>query len=306
MRSLPGRLADAWRQRRWRADLAAMAAFEGLAPITVITGGSEGIGLALAQRFAAAGDDIMLVARGEDRLRQAARAISEQFRVRAVPIALDITAPDAAGRLDGALAAAGAYADVLVNCAGAGVAGTFAKTPLPLLTRLADLNITALTVLTRHFLPGMCVRGRGGILNVASLGAFAPGPYQAAYYASKAYVVSLTEALAAESAGLGVRVSVLCPGPVATAFHRRMEGESGWYLKVLPVATPAAIARAAYRRFRLGQVVIIPGLVAPALMLAMRLMPHRLTLPIIGQLLKPRGEQARHVRDQSRGRDETG
>ena len=134
----------------------------------------------------------------------------------------------------------------------------------------------------------MRARGRGGILNLASLGGYAPGPYQAAYYASKAYVMSLSEALAAETAGEGVRVCVLAPGPVATPFHERMQGESGLYLRLLPVSNPDSVARAGYLAFALGWRVVVPGLVAPILALAMRLTPHRILVPIVGWLLKPR------------------
>ena len=108
---------------------------------------------------------------------------------------------------------------------------------------LVDLNVRALTRLTRHFLPGMRQRGRGGILNVASLGGYAPGPNQAAYYASKAYVLSLTEAIAAETAGEGVRVCALAPGPVDTAFHARMGAENAFYRYLVPPAS-ARLGRA--------------------------------------------------------------
>ena len=118
--------------------------------------------------------------------------------------------------------------------------------------RLLDLNVRALTALTRHFLDGMRVRGRGGILNVASLGGYTPGPYQAAYYASKAYVLSLTEAMAAETAGEGVRVCALAPGPVDTGFHARMGAEGAFYRYLLPPASAEAVARAGYRGFALG------------------------------------------------------
>ena len=136
----------------------------------------------------------------------------------------------------------------------------------------------------------MRARGRGGILNLASLGGYAPGPYQAAYYASKAYVISLSEALAAETAGDGVRVCVLAPGPVATPFHRahaaaRAASISGCCRS----PTPDSVARAGYLAFALGWRVVVPGVVAPILALAMRLTPHRILIPIVGWLLKPRG-----------------
>lgn len=280
-------LVTSWRRRNWRADPDKLRAFDGLLPITIVTGGSDGIGFALADRFAAAGDDILLVARDEARLAAAIASLKSRRPARISSISLDITAPDAIARLDAHLASIGAHCHTLVNSAGIGLAGDFATHDPATLARLIDLNIKSLTALTRHHLPGMLGRGDGGVLNVASLGGFAPGPYQAAYYASKAYVISLTEALAHECAGQGVRLSVLCPGPVRTQFHTRMAGDTGLYLRLLPVATPEAVARTAYRRYRLGQRVIIPGIVSTLMLPALRVLPHRVLLPLIATLLKP-------------------
>jgi uncharacterized protein len=260
--------------------------------MTVITGATGGIGAALARQFARGRHDLLLIARNSETLEAAAAAIRAGSKVEVAALALDITAPDAIARIEAALAAYGAYADVLVNSAGIGLAGPFLEQSPEELDQLVDLNMRALTALTRHFLTGMRSRGRGGILNLASLGGYAPGPYQAAYYASKAYVISLSEALAAETAGEGVRVCVLAPGPVATPFHERMRGESGLYLRLLPVSSPDSVARAGYLAFALGWRVVVPGLIAPVLALAMRLTPHRLVVPIVGWLLKPRATGA--------------
>ena len=281
-------LLQAWRRRWWRADPVALAAFEGLKPMTVVTGGSEGIGFELARRFAAAGSDVMLVARRAEVLEQAAAQIRIESKVAAVVLPLDITLPDSVAKIEAALAAVGAYADVLVNNAGIGLSGPFhAHAPEDVL-RLLDVNVRALTQLTHHFLPGMRTRGRGGILNVASLGGYAPGPNQAAYYASKAYVLSLTEAIAAETAGEGVRVCALAPGPVNTRFHARMGAEGALYRAFVPPASSQSVARAGHRGFLLGLRVTIPGLVNPFLALAMRVLPHRIVIPIIGLLLRPK------------------
>ena len=290
MAGLTEKLVTAWRQRWWRPDAAALAAYAGLRPMTVITGATGGIGAALARQFARGGHDLLLIARNPEVLEETAAAIraGTGSQVEAATLALDITAADAIARIEAALAQHGAYADVLVNSAGIGLAGPLIEQSPDELDQLVDLNIRVLTALTRHFLPGMRARGRGGILNLASLGGYAPGPYQAAYYASKAYVISLSEALAAETAGEGVRVCVLAPGPVATAFHERMRGESGLYLRLLPVARPDSVARAGYLAFALGWRVVVPGLVAPILALAMRLTPHRILVAIVGWLLKPR------------------
>ena len=164
-------------------------------------------------------------------------------------------APDAIPAIEAALAAQRAYADVLVNSAGMGLAGPFhAQRAGRDVLQLLDLNVRALTALTRHFLAGMRVRGRGGILNLASLGGYAPGPNQAVYYASKAYVLSLTEAIAAETAGEGVRDTRRWrPGPVNTRFHARMGAEHAPSTAIwLPPPPPRRVARAGYSGLRAG------------------------------------------------------
>jgi short-subunit dehydrogenase len=296
MAGLTEKIASAWRRRWWQPDAAALAAYEGLRPRTVVTGASGGIGLALARQFARGRHDLLLIARNPEALEAAAATIRADGKVEVAALALDITAPDAIARIEATLAQHGAYADVLVNSAGIGLAGPFLEQSPEELDQLVDLNVRALTALTRHFLAGMRARGRGGILNLASAGGYAPGPYQAAYYASKAYVISLSEAVAAETAGEGVRICVLAPGPVATPFHERMRGESGLYLQLLPVSNPDSVARAGYLAFALGWRVVVPGLVAPVLALAMRLTPHRILVPIVGWLLKPRGTDGQHAR----------
>jgi short-subunit dehydrogenase len=283
-------LVLAWRRRWWRRDPAALAAFEGLRPVTIVTGGSEGIGFELARRFAAAGNDVMLVARRLEPLEQAAAQIRAESKADISVLSLDVTAPDAVAKIEAALASHGAYADVLVNNAGIGLAGPFHAHAAADVLRLVDVNVRALTHLTHHFLPGMRVRGRGGILNLASIGGFAPGPNQAAYYASKAYVLSLTEAIAAETAGEGVRVCALAPGPVNTRWHEKAGAQRAFYRSFVPPASARSVAWAGYLGFVLGLRVTIPGLVNPFMALAMRIMPHRIVIPIIGVLLRPRGK----------------
>jgi short-subunit dehydrogenase len=266
--------------------------------MTVVTGASEGIGYALACRFAAAGSDLILVARRPQLLNEAAERIRAQYKVEAVPVPADVAQPETIAAIETALAAHRAYADVLVNSAGMGLAGAFLSHPPEAVLRLLDLNVRALTELMRHFLPGMRVRGRGGVLNLASLGGYAPGPYQAVYYASKAYVISLSEAVAAETAGEGVRVSALAPGPVNTGFHRNMGSERAFYRYLVVPASAESVAAAGYRGFGFGWRVIVPGILNPFLALAMRVMPHRILIPIIGWLLKPREAQGSDARGQ--------
>ncbi|HEX6002096.1 MAG TPA: SDR family NAD(P)-dependent oxidoreductase [Hyphomicrobiaceae bacterium] len=278
---------EAWRRRRWQPDPAALATYAGLRPMVLVTGGSEGIGYALACRFAAAGNAVMLIARRREPLEQAAAAIRAGFKVEAIALAVDVTAADAVARIDHALAEHGAYADVLVNSAGIGLAGAFHAQDPEALMRLVDLNVRALTALTRHYVGGMRIRGRGGVLNVASLGGFTPGPNQAVYYASKAYVISLTEAIAAETAGEGIRVCALAPGPVRTQWHDRAGAGAAFYRYLLP-ASAASVAREGYRGYWLGLRVVVPGLLSPILALFLRVLPHRITTPFLRWLLKPR------------------
>ena len=283
------RLADIWLNRSPRDLVAVQAARDavaGLTPAVVVTGGSRGIGAALAKRFATAGHRVVVVARGEEQLAKAAAAIEHATATQVTTLSLDLTAPDMLARLDRDLAASGCYLDVLVNSAGVGLSGPFAAHDPAGIDELLALNITALTQLTRHALPGMLARRRGGILNVASLGAYIPGPGQAAYYASKSYVLSLTEALAAEASGRGVRICALVPGPADTEFHAKMHAEQAMYRKIFPSLSADRVARAGYRGFTLGQRVVAPGLVARISLTALKLLPHPISVPLIAWLLK--------------------
>jgi uncharacterized protein len=259
------------------------------APAVLITGGSEGIGLALAQQF---GRDprrrLILVARRPDPLAKAAAAIAQRYGTVPLVLTLDITAPEAIGAIEQLLASHGLHLDVLVNNAGIGLSGPFADAAPADIDRLAALNIAALTRLTRHFLPAMLARGTGGVLNVASLGGLAPGPFQAVYYASKAYVISLTRAIRAECKGQGVRIAVVVPGPVETRFHSLMNAETAYYRRFMRSPSAEFVARVAYRGFRWGRTTIVPGIGWTTLSLAMKLSPLPMVVPVVRWLLRPR------------------
>jgi short-subunit dehydrogenase len=258
-----------------------------LKPFTIITGGSEGIGHAIAQRFAAQQHNLLLIARSESKLSAAAAELRKASGAQVHILSLDITASGAPSEIDAALAKAGGYAHILVNNAGIGLSGAFVEHRREEVERLLDINVKALTVLTHHVLPGMRQRHSGGVINLASLGGYAPGPRQAAYYASKAYVLSFTEAVAAEVAADGVRVCAVAPGPVNTAFHERMGAEGAWYRRLVPPLRPETVAWWTDRGFRLGLRVIVPGLINMLMSLALRLVPHRILVPIVGWLLRP-------------------
>ena len=286
------RLPDLWIARYAKPQPDALEAVAHLKPVTVVTGGSRGIGLALARRFAQARYDVALVARNAGPLEEAAAAVARDFPVKTYAIPLDVTQADAPRTLEAQLAARGLYLDVLVNNAGVGLSGPFQTHPEEDVLRLLDLNVAALTRLMHHALPGMLARARGGVLNVASLGGLAPGPYQAAYYASKTYVISLTEAVGYETAGAGVRLAVLAPGPVDTGFHAAMGAEHSFYRHLIFPLSPESAARAAYRGYVLGGHLIVPGLMNKVLAVALRILPHTALLPLIGWLLRPREERS--------------
>ena len=260
-----------------------------LRPAVVVTGASEGIGLAVAHRFAAGtGCAVVMIARRAEPLEAAAREVAARNAVAAIPLALDVTDADAADRIARTLAENNLFADILINNAGIGLGGDFTSHGESEIARLIDLNVRALSLLTRRFLPAMQRRRSGGIVNIASLGGFAPGPYQAAYYASKAYVVSFTRALAHETGGSGVHVCVVTPGPVETAFHARMGANHAVYRYLMPAKSADAVARATWRGWRIGLRVIQPGIFTPVLSILMRVTPWLLLVPIVGWLLRQR------------------
>jgi short-subunit dehydrogenase len=281
------RLESRW-MRRYSGPPRTLAADAGRQPAAVITGASEGIGRALADEFAKAGHRLLLVARHRERLEQAAAALRRDFGVEVHVAAIDLAEPGAAARLDEALSEAGLYADYLVNNAGIGLGGAFAEQDAGRLVQLMDLNVRAVTELTRRHLPDMLARARGGVLNIASLGGLLPGPYQAAYYASKAYVVSLTEALAYENAGRGVRICAATPGPVATRFHEKMGAAGANYLKLQSVLNPASAARVIYSGFMGRRTLVAPGVLATFNLGVVSFIPHVILVPFIGWFLKQR------------------
>ena len=287
-------LLDRWSRRYVRRD--ATREVPATLPATVVTGASEGIGLAIAKRFAAGGDRVVLIGRRAPELRAAADAIKQEFGVDAVALAIDINGRDAAERIEAELRDRGLHADVFVNNAGFGLSGPFSAEPEADIDALVSCNVAALTRLSRHFLPGMLGRQRGGLINIGSLAGFTPGPYQAAYYASKAYVLSLTRAIAYETRGRGVRVMLVAPGPIETAFHARMNAESAFY-RLMPAPAPQAVAAATHLGFRWHRRIVTPGLFATALSLVVRLTPSRLAMPVTAVLLYPWGTARKPTRN---------
>jgi short-subunit dehydrogenase len=249
----------------------------------LITGASSGIGLELARLFAGDGADLVLVARSEDKLRELAGELTAEHGIAAQVLAADLTRPDSAGEIAEALARQGVQVDVLVNNAGFGAHGQVAGIGVQRQLDVIEVNVAALTRLTALFLPGMLERGHGAVLNVASTAAFQPGPNQAVYCATKAYVLSFTEALAEEVRGSGVRVSCLAPGATETQFAAQA-GMTGTLAFRMGAMTPGPVARAGHDGLRRGKALVIPGLLNRAMALSVRLAPRALVTRIAGRM----------------------
>lgn len=252
----------------------------------LITGASSGIGLYLARLFAAAGDDVVLVARSVDKLQALADEMQRAHDGRQTVIGADLTKPDAPEVLYRELLGKGITVDVLVNNAGFGAQGEFAEVPIERQLEIVQVNVMALTALARLFLPGMLARRSGGILNVASTAAFLAGPYMAVYYATKAYVLSLSEALHEEARPYGVKVSCLCPGPTKTGFAEAAGMGDSKLFKSAITMTAEAVARAGYEGFQLGKTLIIPGVINNIGVFAGRFSPRFVPRKIVGMLTK--------------------
>ncbi len=247
----------------------------------LITGASSGFGVEFAKLFARDGYDLVLVARSEDKLNALAAGLRQRHEITVTVLARDLTDPTAPGVIRAALDAAGIQVDALVNNAGFATYGPFAEISADADLDLLKVNVVALTALTKAFLPGMLVRRRGGILNVASTAAFQPGPLMAAYYASKAYVLFLSDAIGEEVRGSGVTVTALCPGPSRTGFQQRAAMEESKLVSGRQIMDAATVARVGYRAFQAGQAVVIPGLQNRIMALAPRFTPRALTARLV-------------------------
>jgi short-subunit dehydrogenase len=225
----------------------------------LVTGASGGIGEELARLFAADGHSLVLVARSADKLARLAEELETKHGVSARVVAADLARPESPGEIFEELRGAGVSVDALVNNAGFGSYGLFAETDLRQELGMLQVNVVALTHLTKLFLPAMLARRRGYVMNVASTAAFQPGPLMAVYYASKAYVLSFSEALSNECGGTGVRVSALCPGPTETGFVAAAGmGDSKLFDRA--VMDARTVAEDGYRGLLAGKAVVIPGL----------------------------------------------
>ncbi len=254
----------------------------------LVTGASSGIGADLAECFARGGYDLILTARSLPALEQVAARLAREHGVAATPIACDLAEVGGARKLAQAITASGLQADVLVNNAGYGQAGPFTASDLETQVGMIDLNVRALVELTHLFWDGMRERQRGGVLNVASTAAFQPGPFMAVYYASKAFVLSFSEALWEEARGTGVKVSCLCPGPTLSGFRARAGTDKTKLAAAAPQVPSMPVAEAGYRAFQDDQRVVVTGTRNKLVARLVPLLPRRTVLRAVRELQSPR------------------
>ena len=248
--------------------------------VTLITGASAGIGAELARIFASKGHRVALVARREERLTQLASEITPGGGAAPIIIACDLSQPDAGDKIEAALAAASVEVEYVVNNAGFGLFGYAVKRDRAEQLNMLAVNIRALTDLSLRF-SDQLIRNKGGILNLGSIAGFLPGPGMAVYYASKAYVLSFTEALRGELAPHGVRVTVVCPGPVPSEFQSRAGFRPGFDSMVLNVS-PAEVARQGYQGLMANKRAVLPGIGIKMVPFMLRFFPRSFILAAVG------------------------
>lgn len=283
---LVGVIFAPWQRRHVkRAELTAAET----KPLTLLTGATGGIGEVTAQRLARAGHNLLLTGRDEARLLALAEEVRGMSDGSIMTLALDLGEPDAAALIDEVLAAGGFHVEVLINNAGLAERNSFLGSDPALIGRVMDINIRVLTEMMRHYLPLMVSRGSGAVVNISSIGGLAPGPYQAVYYASKAYVTSLTEAVAHEVRGKGVYVGAVLPGPTKSAFHEKANGLGSYYLTLFGQMRADRVALT-IERLLLSRhwPVVTPGPFYTIVGFFMRVIPGSLLTPLMGFLYKQR------------------
>lgn len=252
----------------------------------LITGASSGIGKALAEQFAKDGYHLVLVARNIAQLQLLADDLQRRHSILATAVAADLETNDGATRLHNEIKARKITLNVLVNNAGYGLFGEFKDTALSTEQAMMQLNMNAVVSLTKLFLPDLLAT-RGKLLNTASTAAFQPGPYMAVYYATKAFVLSFSEAIAAELESTGVTVTALCPGPTASGFQDKADMHDSALVKNKKLPTSEEVAAAGYRAMQRGQRVYIHGTMNWLMAQSIRFTPRNMVTALVKQLSKP-------------------
>ena len=253
----------------------------------LVTGASAGIGVDLAECFAKDGYNVILAARTENALREVAERLAKTYKVTATAIAIDLGAIGGGAKLAEAIKGKGLSVDVLVNNAGFGKAGAFDGSDVAVQLGMIDLNDRALVELTHIYWPSMMANKRGGVLNVASTAAFQPGPLMAIYYASKAFVLSFSEALWEEARGTGVKVSCLCPGPTVSKFRERAGTGATRLSQAGTPMSSMSVARLGYSAWQRNKRVEITGLRNRFLARLGPFLPRTTLLRIVRNLQSP-------------------
>ncbi len=253
-------------------------------PVALITGASMGLGAEFARLFASEGYDLILTARSGDRLEALKKEIEGLYGIRARVVVQDLADPRAPIAIYDEVRASQLEIDVLVNNAGFGMYGLFHQSDLQTELDMIQVNITALVHLTKLFVRDMVSRRRGRILNVASTAGFQPGPLQSVYYASKAFVLSFTEAIGNELRGTGVTATAQCPGPTPTEFQKRANVGRVRGLRLMMRVNPDVVVRAGYRGMMKGKPVVVPGALNNTHVFLLRLFPRRAVTAVVRRI----------------------
>jgi uncharacterized protein len=256
--------------------------------IALITGASSGIGYDLCPLFAADKYDLVIVARNKSKLEEIAIQLTKQYQINVIPIVMDLSATDSADMLYAEIEKQSLEIKVLANNAGFGLLGEFATADYQRINEMMSLNMITLTKLTRLLVPEMLGRGSGKILNVASTAGFQPGPLMAVYYASKAYVLSFSEALANEIKGSGVTVTTLCPGPTETLFQEVAGANKTLLFSKANMMSSPEVALAGYRGMLKGKRLVIPGFRNKLLVVLVKFLPRSWVLMFVRKIQEKR------------------
>ena len=248
----------------------------------LITGASSGIGLELAKCFAADKSDLILVARNTEALEKIAEELRREYKIKVNVLTADLSLSETPEQIFTELKGRGLTVDVLVNNAGFGLHGEFAELPLARQLEMIQVNVASLVALTGQFLPGMIKRQRGGVLNVGSVAGFIPGPHMAVYYATKAFVMSFSEALHEELRSTRITVTDLCPGPTETNFsqvarsHRTRKSQA-------KKMSAQMVAEIGYQNFRQAKCFSVPGWSNKLLAIAPKFLPRAIIRRLVGK-----------------------
>ena len=253
-------------------------------PVALVTGASMGLGAEFARLLASEGYDLVLTARSGERLATLKKEVENLHGITAQVLVADLADPRAPAAIHERMQSGGIQIDVLVNNAGFGMYGKFSDSELQTEMEMIQVNIVALVHLTKLFVRDMVARRRGRIINVASTAAFQAGPMQSVYYASKAFVLSFSEAIGNELKGTGVTVTALCPGPTPTGFQERANIGGLRGLRLMMRVSPEAVVRAGYSGMKHGRPVVIPGVLNNIHVFLLRLVPRRLVTNVVRKI----------------------